>query len=300
MLVKGVAEGWGGTDDREASAALVEGYERGILHWDTADAYGAGHAEEIVGRVWSQVPRDAIFLASKVGHAPLTDVHPYEPVHLRKQVEASLRRLQTDYLDACYLHHCDFGPADQWLPEAVSTMKELVGEGLVRHFGLSDWDIAKVAHYAEIANPDLVQVPRNVAQDDYLGSPLASWVADNDAGAVFFSPLKHGLLLGLQSKAVDYTHGDIRGRLRSFADEGTLRRIADAARTVEAGFTGRPQPLLQALIAPLLDASRHSVLIGLRRPRHVRAAALVEGPVPSDLAAWVRSQFVGLPPKDFS
>jgi aryl-alcohol dehydrogenase-like predicted oxidoreductase len=63
----GVSVGWTGHDDGKAREALIAAYRAGITHWDTADAYGGGHAERLIGDVWNQVPREQIFLASKFG-----------------------------------------------------------------------------------------------------------------------------------------------------------------------------------------------------------------------------------------
>ena len=64
---EGVSVGWSGHDDTEAKQAIVTAFKSGITHWDTADAYGDGHAEKLIGEMWSDVPRREIFLASKVG-----------------------------------------------------------------------------------------------------------------------------------------------------------------------------------------------------------------------------------------
>ncbi len=64
---EGESVGWSGNDDHLAKEALLTAYRSGITHWDTADAYGDGHAEELIGTMWNQVPRQEIFLASKFG-----------------------------------------------------------------------------------------------------------------------------------------------------------------------------------------------------------------------------------------
>src|SRR6188768_1124243 len=87
----GVSVGWKGHDDEQAKQAIVAAYRNGITHWDTADAYGNGHAEQLIGELWSEVPRREIFLASKFGWVFGPANHPYDPKFMREQAERSLR-----------------------------------------------------------------------------------------------------------------------------------------------------------------------------------------------------------------
>src|SRR5712692_3925605 len=141
---EGKAVGWAGHDDREAKEALVEAHRRGITHWDTADAYGAGHAEQLIGEVFAEgVPRNEIFLATKFGWVKGPHDHYYDPGFMRAQCEQSLRNLRTGVIDLYYFHHCDFGPRDEYFDGALATMRRLRDEGKIRFIGLSDWDSRK-------------------------------------------------------------------------------------------------------------------------------------------------------------
>jgi aryl-alcohol dehydrogenase-like predicted oxidoreductase len=104
----GVSVGWTGHDDRLAKDALLAAYRHGITHWDTADAYGAGHAEQLIGEMWGEVPRDSIFLATKYGYVGAPSGRRYDPAHMRSQLEASLRNIKTDHVDLHYFHTCNF------------------------------------------------------------------------------------------------------------------------------------------------------------------------------------------------
>src|SRR5436305_3967066 len=122
---------------------MVAAYRSGITRWDTADAYCNGHAEELIGEVFGEVPRDAIFLASKFGWVKGPSKHFYDPDFMRSQCERSLRNMRTDHLDLHYFHHCDFGPNDVYFDDALATMRRLRDEGKVRFIGLSDWNGSK-------------------------------------------------------------------------------------------------------------------------------------------------------------
>src|SRR5829696_6711328 len=87
----GASVGWSGHDDAQAKEALVAAYRAGMTHWDTADAYGDGHAEELIGEMWGEVPREKIFLATKFGYVQGPAKHPYDPSFMREQAERSLR-----------------------------------------------------------------------------------------------------------------------------------------------------------------------------------------------------------------
>ncbi len=280
--------GWFGSADEEVRQTLIEAYRAGIDHWDTADVYGGGHAERLIGSVWGEVPREKIFLASKVGWDPGPYGHYYHPEQIRTQLEGSLRSLNTDHLDLYYLHHCDFGPQGEHLDDALDALERFRDEGKFRFLGLSDWSNEKILRYAERVQPDVVQCYRNVVDDTYQASGLKRWVEKNDVGVAFFSPLKHALLLGQFEGPVTFGVGDHRSMIADFRDYGLLARLRACRVEMEARFNGHPQPLLHGLLGALLtDVSSGCVLLGQRRPQHVRTAAQVGEPLSADEARWV-------------
>ncbi len=134
----GYPNGWAGNDDHESLKGLFKAYEIGINHWDTADVYGRGHSERLIGRVFREgVKRDNIILASKVGWFKGTAVHPFEPLHIRHQLEQSLWNLGTDYIDIYYLHNAYFGEDHEYLERAAETVHTLKEEGKIRVIGQS-------------------------------------------------------------------------------------------------------------------------------------------------------------------
>ncbi|MEJ2086310.1 MAG: aldo/keto reductase, partial [Acidobacteriota bacterium] len=223
--VAGRPVGWSGSDDDAASQALIEAYSSGITHWDTADVYGDGRAEKLMGSIWSTVPRDEIFLATKVGWDPGRFGHFYHPEQIRSQLEKSLRNLATDHLDLYYFHHCDFGSNERYLDDALETVRRAREAGKIRFIGLSDWDSAKIARLVERVDPDVIQPYRNVLDDGYATSDLKTWVQTNDVGVAFFSPIKHGLLLGKHTGPVEFGPGDHRSRNPSFRDARLIEHL---------------------------------------------------------------------------
>jgi aryl-alcohol dehydrogenase-like predicted oxidoreductase len=292
----GNSVGWTGHDDALAKQALVEAHRRGITHWDTADAYGAGHAEQLIGEAFAEgVPRGEIFLASKFGYVTGPSGRRYDPSFMRAQCEASLRNMRTDVIDIHYFHHCDFGPDDAWLDDALAVMHRLREEGKIRFIGLSDWDGSKIMRFVERVDPDVVQTYRNLLDDDYESSGLKSYVDAHDLGVAFFSPLKHGLLLGKYDTPQHFGEGDFRSNVDDFRDAAIIERMQDAAAQMRAKFAATPEPVLHAVVGALLTENpAATVLLGQRNPRQVSAAAAIGEALSRRDAEWVRSVYQGL------
>ncbi len=288
-VVDGRAVGWFGSNDRLAHMSLIKAHAAGINHWDTADVYGDGHAERLISHIWRQVPRDQVVLASKVGWDSGPYGHYYHPEQIRRQLERSLRNLGTDCLDIYYLHHCDFGPDDAYLDAAVELLQRFRDEGKLRHIGLSDWSCEKLHRYVDRVSPDVVQCYRNAIDDTYASSGLQAWVEANDVGAVFFSPLKHGLLLGQFEGPVTFGIGDHRNNIEAFRDFALLTRLRSCRRKMTQRFGDYPEPVLAGLVGSLLGGCKAaSVLVGLHRPSQVIAAGTTGEPLGPEDVAWVQ------------
>ena len=281
---RGESVGWSGHDDAQAKQALVAAYRAGMTHWDTADAYGDGHAEELIGEVWNEVPRGEIFLATKFGWVTGTSGKFYDPKFMRQQAERSLRNMRTDIIDLHYFHHCNFG---ERFDEVLEVMHRLRDEGKVRFIGLSDWDASKIMKYIERVDPDAVQPYRNLVDDDYESSGLKAYVDAHDLGVAFFSPLKHGLLLGKYDAPADFGEGDFRSTIADFRDPEAIARYKRASQIVGARMN-----VLHAVTGALLTGNPTAcVLLGQRNVRQVEAAAGAGEALSEADAAWVRAQY---------
>ncbi len=288
-LIGGRPVGWYGVDADEIRKSLICAHERGISHWDTADVYGGGRAEGLIGESWKQVPRSEVFLSTKVGWDPGSHGHYYHPGQVRRQLENSLRNLKTDHIDLYYLHHCDFGPNAEYLDEAVELLRRFREAGKIRFIGLSDWSHEAIFKYADRVRPDVIQCYRNVVDDTYETSGLKRWVEENEAGVVFFSPLKHALLLGIFEGPVTFGYGDHRSSLPDFRDYGLIMRLRACRREMEKRFADHEEPVLYGLIGALLaDSPNATALIGQHRPAHVVAAAKAGDNVSPENSLWVR------------
>lgn len=292
--VGGHQVGWSGHDDRLAADSLVTAWEHGIDHWDTADVYGDGRAERIIGELWERVPREKIFIASKVGWAPGPYGRFYHPELVRSRVERSLHNLRTDRIDLYYLHHCDFGPEGRYLDDALQVLHRCREEGKILFIGLSDWSSSKILDYVERVDPDVVQPYRNLLDNDYQTSGLGEWVTSHDRGVAFFSPLKHGLLLGKYDTPATFPDGDMRNDIEGFQDAARLTHLQHCSTEVRRRFSSHPEPVLHALIGGLVsDSPGGCALLGMRNAAQAAAAAAVGETLSDDDLRWVRALYNG-------
>jgi methylglyoxal reductase len=133
----GMPMGWStGADEKQSLAGLETAWQYGARLYDTADVYGHGKSERILGRLVAQVPRHEIVLASKVGYFAGTAEHGFEPRHMRRQLEQSLDNLQTDHLNIYAFHHPNFGTDDRWLQPAIDAMRTFRDQGLIKAIGM--------------------------------------------------------------------------------------------------------------------------------------------------------------------
>lgn len=284
--------GWAGHDDTLAKEALAAAWKAGITHWDTADVYGNGRSEGLIGEMWSVVPRDAIFLATKVGWDNGPYDHAYHPRLIRDRFSRSLELLQTDYVDLYYFHHCDFGDGDRHLDEALDVFHELRDEGKIRFIGLSDWNSSSIMRVIERIDPDAVQPYRNVIYDEFESSGLRAWVNDHDLGVAFFSPIKHGLLLGKYDRPVSFPEGDFRRRIKEFGSAAVIEKMKEARQQLEQRWPEHPQPVLKGVLGAILnDCPSACVLLGQRNPGQVEAASAAGDALSDEEATWVRSLY---------
>ncbi|MBX6358149.1 MAG: aldo/keto reductase, partial [Micromonosporaceae bacterium] len=132
----GLPMGWSTADDRASRAGLELAYTLGANLFDTADVYGHGHSERLLGQLVAQVDRDSLVLSSKVGYFAGTAAHAYLPTAMRRQLETSLENLRTDRLDIYFFHTSEFGPDDRYLDDAIVQMRDFQRQGLVRCVGM--------------------------------------------------------------------------------------------------------------------------------------------------------------------
>ena len=286
--------GWAGQEDSDSRTALQKAFSVGINHWDTADVYGDGRSEQIIGTMWDEIPRNDIFIATKVGWDMGPHNHWYHPEHMRVNMERSLKNLKTDCVDLMYLHHCNFGKQEQYFDDAVETIRRFQAEGKTRFIGLSDWSSDKVMNFIERVDPDVIQPYRNVMDDTYASTGLKDYVETNNLGICFFSPIKHGLLTGKYTEPATFETGDFRKTVKDFADQKLIDKMKTNKAKLEERFADHPQPVMHGLVDTLLtDVPTGCVLLGQRNVEQVEAAAQLGAALSNEAGDWVKGLYKG-------
>jgi len=219
---------YGGAADKQQMIQLLRAaHERGVTLFDTAEAYGPLTNEALLGEALAPI-RDQVIIATKFGFDidPVTGVRGSgtnsRPEHIKTAVEASLKRLRTDHIDLLYQHRVD--PAVP-IEEVAGAVKELITEGKVLHFGLSE------AGVQTIRRAHAVQ-PLTAVQSEYSmfwrgpESELLPTLEELGIGFVPFSPLGAGFLTGQIDADTQFEAGDFRNFVPRFADEARKANLA--------------------------------------------------------------------------
>jgi myo-inositol catabolism protein IolS len=220
---KGEPTGWTGElDDDEIIRAINSAIDLGVNHFDTADVYGYGRSERLLGEALGN-RRKQVTIASKIGWAATTAPHVYDPYNIRKQCEQSLRNLKTDTIDLYYIHQTDFGEDDRYLEGAVNTFRQLQSEGKVRFIGLSSYAEDDFLRIVPTLDPDVLQSWADIEHDEFIreGSPLRKLMEERGICFVAMMPFGQGRLLGKYSSAnpPQFGPGDNRADSSFFSDE---------------------------------------------------------------------------------
>ena len=184
-----------GVDDSNARACLDRAFDCGINLIDTANVYGKGAAESFLGKALKSRPRDSYILATKL-YFPMTETdRGLSAEQIYKQIDASLNRLQTDYVDLYQCHRYD---VDTPLEETMEALSTVVRQGKARYIGFSEWNAEQIA--ASLAIPGVVKFVSSQPQYSMLWRKPEAEVfplcAANGIGQIVWSPLGQGVLTG--------------------------------------------------------------------------------------------------------
>lgn len=254
---------YGPTDDAESRRAVRRAYELGCNFFDTADVYGHGHSEEIVGEALGRMRQDVVIATKVGGNFYNRDVNPlldanFSPSYVRFAVEQSLRRLATDYIDLLQLHNPPLGLIGD--PETYQVLEELKTEGKIRFYGVSVHPPEEGTAAVEVTRPDTVQIVYNIARREAEDHFFAAARAAN-VGVIAREPLANGLLAGRYRPDSMWDKGDIRARMpRSYVAQVVAlgERVKQLA--VQSGVT----PAQLALRFVLDNAAVSVVIVGMK------------------------------------
>ncbi|MCI3953743.1 MAG: putative aldo-keto reductase 1 [Burkholderiales bacterium] len=228
----GLTFGYGpATNTSDAVALIRAAYDRGITFFDSAEAYGAAN-EEMVGEA-VQPFRDKVVIATKFGFKDGKSAAGLDssPARIRLVAEQSLKRLKTDVIDLFYQHRVD---PNVPMEDVAGTVKDLIAEGKVRHFGLSEAGIANIRRAHAVQPVAALQSEYSMFTRELEGE-FFPVLEELGIGLVPFSPLGKGFLTGKIDTATKFPEGDIRNNLPRFQDEAReananlVKRIGEIA-----------------------------------------------------------------------
>jgi aryl-alcohol dehydrogenase-like predicted oxidoreductase len=217
MKVSRIAQGtwaiggwmWGGTDERESIRTIHAALDTGINLIDTAPVYGFGVSEEIVGKaIEERGHREKSFIATKVGlewHNGSVSRNS-SPDRIRKEVQNSLRRLRTDYIDIYQVHWPDLAVP---IEETAGTMKALLKEGLIRAIGVSNYSPEQMNRFMSVSELHTVQPPYNLFERQ-IDRDVLPYMREKSLSAFAYGPLCRGLLTGTMRPDTKFTGDDLR------------------------------------------------------------------------------------------
>ncbi len=295
---EGRPNGWGALNVEEAEHAVLHALDLGCNHLDTADVYGAGHSEQLLGRVLG-ARRKEVVLATKVGWFRGTAEHAFQPLHIRHQLEQSLANLRTDHVDIYYFHHGDFGESDLWLDSAIEVMRRLKDEGKVRFIGQSAYSQEDFEKLIPRVDPDVLQSSTHMLNLKMIGpqSRIPALIAQRDLGLVGFSPMAQGLLLDKYDPKAppQFEEGDQRAASRWFKAD-FLAKMQPRLAELKKRFGGSTSELVRASLQYVLAYPSVSCVIpGFRNSAQVEMDLSAAGqPLTTEDREWIRELFADL------
>ena len=281
----------GSSVDRESTREIVHrAYDLGVNLFDTADVYAGGQAEEVMGQALRAIPRRYLVIATKA-FFPMSE-HPNDRglsrKHLFESVEASLRRLGTDYLD---LHQCHRADPSTPIEETVCAYEDLIRQGKLLYWGVSEWNAAQIGDACRVADRRLAYRPiSNQPQYSLLRRKIEAELLPacerEGVSQIVFSPLGQGVLSGKYSggakpsgsRATDAQRNQFMGAYLSPETLARVDRLLPIAKELDLS------PAQLALAWCLRRPNIASVIVGATRVSQLEENAKASGvEIPAEL-----------------
>lgn len=261
---------WGDQSKADVLAAMRKAHDLDINFFDTADAYGDGYAETVLGEFLSGVRRDSIVLATKVFNHFNPDASRYpdlSPAHVVERCEASLKRLKTDFIDLYLLHF--FDPLTP-LADVAGTLERLRKQGKIRHYGVSNHTLEQFRAARAFGAFNAAQPPYSLLDMRIEADFLPYCLAEN-VGVMIYSPLHKGLLTGKYKGHETFT--DFRKGHPDFQGE-RFQKIALTVQGLKPMADKYGLSLYQLILAAtLMHPAIHSAVAGIKTPDQIAEAA---------------------------
>ena len=261
--------GWGPQDDRQSIAAIHAALDRGVNWIDTAAVYGLGHSEEIVGQaIAGRSIRPYIFTKCslvwndkrEIGNSLKTD-------SIRRECEASLRRLKLDVIDLYQIH---WPNPDVDIEEGWATMAKLKQEGKVRWIGVSNFNTKQMDRCRKIAPIASLQPPYSAISPE-IEDDVLPYCQKHGIGVIVYSPMKSGLLSGKMTKerVATFPEDDFRRRALNFQEPALSRNLELADLMKKIGARHNRSAAEVAIAWTLRYPAVTAAIVGFRSPEQV-------------------------------
>jgi aryl-alcohol dehydrogenase-like predicted oxidoreductase len=260
---------WGPQDDKDSIAAIRKALESGMNWIDTAAVYGLGHSEEVVARALEGIPhRPYIFTkCERVWNERGELSGSLKAGSLRRECEASLRRLKVDVIDLYQIH---WPLPDEDLEEGWTTLARLKEEGKVRYIGVSNFNVSQMKRAQAIAPITSLQPPYSMLARE-VEKEILPYCAGQNMGVIVYSPMRSGLLSGAMTRerAAAFPDDDWRRRDPDFQEPKLSRnlQLVDLLRSIGKRHGRTPGEV--AIAWTLRNPAVTGAIVGLRRPEQV-------------------------------
>jgi len=264
--------GWGKQDDNSSIAAILRALELGINWIDTAPAYGLGHSEEIVARALAEWSGEKPYVFTKCGIVWDKDAkvdYSLKADSIRRECEASLKRLKIDAIDL-YQAHWSADDINETL-EGWTEMAKLKKEGKVRWIGVSNFNINEMEQCAEIAPITSLQPPYSLIKPA-AADELLPYCRDNGIGAIVYSPMASGLLTGKMTRErIDsLAKDDWRKKDPEFTEPKLSKNLALVERVKQVAEKHGVSPGEVAIAWTLTNGAVTGAIVGARSATQVQ------------------------------
>ncbi len=261
---------WLDQSKADVLAAMRRAVELGINFFDTADAYGDGYAETVLGEFLNGQRRDELIVCTKVFNHFNPDASRYpdlSPAHIRERCELELKRLGTDYIDLYLLHFYDHLTP---LADVAETLEGLRRAGKVRHYGMSNFNVEQMRAIRRFGRFTVLQPPYSLVRTD-IETDVLPYCQGEDIGVMVFSPMHMGLLSGKYTGTESFT--DFRQHHVDFSGE-RFARIAAGVRSLAPLAAKYELSIYQlVLAATLMHPAIQCAVVGIKNAAQITEAA---------------------------